>query len=328
MDTIEIILNEARKLEATDIHILGSGEVFFRIHKEIQKTSFVFDSIKDFAHKFLSSAQIFALENSDEGRSEIDTSICIENIRLRVNFYSSNFILALCIRVLPPKIPSFEELKTPAILLKIFTKTSGLVLVSGATGSGKSTTIAAGLEYINHNMQKHIICIEEPIEYLHINDKSFFSYREINKDSKNYSSAIKASLRQDPDIISIGELRDSDSIKSALLASQMGHLVVGTTHASNASQSLSRLINSFEYSRSEVASELALSLQAVISQKLILASDGRMTAIFEVLIATPAVRTLIRDQKFHQLPSQIAMGKEFGMISFEQSLKELELMET
>lgn len=327
METFEKILNEAKKLKATDIHVLGNGEVFFRVHKKIQKTSFVLNDIQGLANEFLSSMQIFVLENSEESRSEIDVSVCVENTRLRINFYSSNSALALCARVLPEKIPSFEELKTPPILSKIFTETKGLILVSGATGSGKSTTIAAGLEYINHNMYKHIICIEDPIEYLHTNDKSFFSYREISKDSKNYDSAIKASLRQDPDIISIGELRDNDSIKSSLLASQMGHLVVGTTHAIDASSSLSRLINSFEHNRSEIASELALSLQAVVSQKLIPIANTQMVAIFEVLIATPAVRALIRDQKFHQLPSQIAMGKEFGMISFEQSLREFKLMQ-
>ncbi|PAF42935.1 PilT/PilU family type 4a pilus ATPase [Helicobacter sp. 11S03491-1] len=318
---LEEIILEASKLKASDIHILGNGEVFLRAYKQIISSKIILEPayIKELAQHFLLPHQF---DEIIEGK-EVDIGILIKNIRLRANFYLTCTCIAISMRVLPNNIPTLEELMLPEITKDIFSKKSGLILVSGPTGSGKSTTIASALEYINQNFRKHIICIEDPIEYLHENIQSFFSYREVGKDSESFAGAIKSALRQDPDIIFIGELRDKDSIKSALLASQMGHLVVGTTHSKDTSGAISRIINSFENNRLEIAAELALTLQAVIAQELINFSDNGVRGIYEVLVATPAIKTLIRDQKYHQIPSQIMMGSEFGMISFEQSRQAL-----
>lgn len=302
---------------ASDLHILGGGEVFFRVGKKIVPSEFVLDN-----------EMILALEKEifDDGRvkkyvaeTEIDISSDIEGVRLRLHCYLTRSLRSFSIRILSQIIPSMEELGLPQILKDIFIQNEGLILVSGPTGSGKSTTIAAALEYINQNFGKHIVCIEDPIEYLHKNNKSFFSYREVGKDTLSFNAAIQASLREDPDIVFIGELRSLDSIKSALLCAQTGHLVVASTHAKDAAATVARIVYSAGNDRSEIAAELAFCLRAIISQELLCVNETDLRGIYEVLVATPAVKTLIREQKFHQIPSQIAMGKEFGMISFEQS---------
>lgn len=313
------ILSSALELKASDIHIIGDGEVFFRVSSEIRAVAMRAENIELLLEEFLSFEQIEAIKRGEEK----DMSVCYEGKRLRANFYLANGGLSVSFRILREEIPSIEALRLPCIIKDIFSKTSGLLLVSGATGSGKSTTIASALEYVNENFSRHIICIEDPIEYLHRNIKSFFSHREIGRDTRDFASAIRSAMRQDPDIIFIGELRDAESIKTALLASQLGHLVVATTHSTDSTTTLSRIVNSFTHSRAEIALELATSLEAIISQELVKSQDGGLQAICEVLIATPAVKTLIREQKYHQIPSQISMGREFGMMSFEQSRKSL-----
>ncbi|PAF54491.1 hypothetical protein BKH42_00860 [Helicobacter sp. 13S00482-2] len=315
------ILSSALDMNASDIHIMGNGEVFFRVSTQITPSDIKLENNELLLEEFLTPIEIESIKTGEEK----DMSVCYEGKRLRVNFYLANGLPSMSFRVLCEKIPDIDALLLPPILKSIFSKTSGLVLVSGSTGSGKSTTIASALEYVNEHFARHIICIEDPIEYIHSNKKSFFSHREIKKDTQSFASAIKSALRQDPDVIFIGELRDRESIKTALLASQLGHLVVATTHSSDSTNTLSRIINNFEDSRSEIALELATSLEAIISQELIKLENGKLQAICEILIATPAIKTLIRDQKFHQIPSQIAMGREFGMINFEQSKKNLGL---
>lgn len=311
------ILSYALDIRASDIHIMGDGEVFFRVKTQIVSIDMRLEKIETLLEEFLTFEQINSIKEGEEK----DMSVCYEDKRLRANFYLANGFPSVSFRILCEKIPDIDTLGLPSVIKDIFSKSSGLVLVSGATGSGKSTTIASALEYVNQNFSRHIICIEDPIEYLHNNVKSFFSHREIGKDTRDFSSAIRSALRQDPDIIFIGELRDIESIKTALLASQLGHLVVATTHSIDAATTLSRMINSFTHSRTEIALELATSLEAIISQELLKLSDDRLQAICEVLVATPAIKTLIREQKYHQIPSQISMGREFGMISFEQSRK-------
>lgn len=309
------ILSCALDIKASDIHILGDGEVFFRTKGEVVSAHKRLEDSETFLTQFLNPQEIEDIKKGEEK----DMSISYERSRLRVNFYLSNSYICMSFRILYRDIPHLDTLALPPVIKDIFGKKSGLILVSGATGSGKSTTIASALEYINENFSRHIICIEDPIEYLHTNIKSFFSYREIGKDTQSFASAIRSSLRQDPDIIFIGELRDKESIKTALLASQLGHLVVATTHSTDSATTLSRIINSFEESRTQIALELATSLKAVISQELAQLPDGKLQAICEVLIATPAIKTLIREQKYHQIPSQISMGREFGMVSFDSS---------
>lgn len=311
------ILSYALDIRASDIHIMADGEVFFRVKTQIVSIDMRLEKIETLLEEFLTFEQINSIKEGEEK----DMSVCYEDKRLRANFYLANGFPSVSFRILCEKIPDIDTLGLPSVIKDIFSKSSGLVLVSGATGSGKSTTIASALEYVNQNFSRHIICIEDPIEYLHNNIKSFFSHREIGKDTRDFSSAIRSALRQDPDIIFIGELRDIESIKTALLASQLGHLVVATTHSIDAATTLSRMINSFTHSRTEIALELATSLEAIISQELLKLSDDRLQAICEVLVATPAIKTLIREQKYHQIPSQISMGREFGMISFDQSRK-------
>ncbi|PAF44837.1 PilT/PilU family type 4a pilus ATPase [Helicobacter sp. 11S02596-1] len=316
---LKSILSEALGHQASDIHILGSGEVFFRVAKNLLPASVRLDRamMETIQKEILDDNQIKQCTTG----IELDTSVEIDNVRLRIHAYLTRSLGSFSIRILPQTIPTMDELGLPSILKEIFSQNDGLILVSGATGSGKSTSIAAALEYVNQHFSRHIVCIEDPVEYLHQNAKSFFSYREIGKDSVSFDTAIRASLREDPDIVFIGELRSFESIKSALLCAQTGHLVVASTHAQDAASTIARIVHSAGSDRAEIASELAFCLRAIISQKLLPISEKQLRGIFEVLLATPAVKTLIRDQKFHQIPSQIAMGREFGMMSFEESQK-------
>ena len=257
---------------------------------------------------------------------EFDTSYSVKGIgRFRVNIFKQRNSDAIAIRVIALKVPTLDELKYPKVLKEIVNKKRGLVLVTGATGSGKSTTLAAMINEINNSRQAHIITLEDPIEYLHKHNKCIINQREIGKDSKSYESALKAILREDPDVILVGEMRDSETISIAMTAAETGHLVFSTLHTIGATKTIDRIIDVFPpHQQQQIKIQLASVLQAVISQQLLpnINGDGRLAAL-EVMVTTPGIQNLIREGKTYQIESAIQTGNKYGMKTMDMSISEL-----
>jgi twitching motility protein PilT len=263
-------------------------------------------------------------KNEFEKNLELDFSFGIKGLaRFRANIFYAKGNISGAFRLIPVAIPDFASLGLPMILLDIIKKTNGLVLVTGPTGSGKSTTLASMIDDLNVREMSHIITLEDPIEFIHSHKNCIVNQREIGGDSVSFKRAIKSVLRQDPDIVLIGELRDLESIEMALSIAETGHLVFGTLHTNSAIQTINRIINVFPSEQQEqVRTMLSFVLQGVVAQQLIpKASGGRVLAL-EIMVPTPGIRNLIRDDKVHQIYSQMQMGQEkTGMITMNQSLK-------
>lgn len=261
-----------------------------------------------------------------EEKRELDTSIGIKDLgRFRINVYRQRGSVSMVVRLLPFKIPTLEELGLPKAARLFADKPSGLVLVAGATGSGKSTTLASMIEYINSKRSCHIISIEDPIEYLHKHKKSTVNQRELGTDTSSFQEAIKHVFRQDPNIVLIGELRDLDTIKGALTLAETGHLILATLHTIDAVHAINRIIDIFpSYQQQQVRMQLSMVLTGVIVQQLIPKKDGkgRILAV-ESMNIIPAIQNLIRENNLHQIYSLIQMGKKYDMITMNQSLAEL-----
>jgi len=263
-----------------------------------------------------------------ESTLELDFSYALpRRARFRVNCYRDRGAVAAAFRLIPQKIPTVSDLNLPPVLERITDKPRGLVLVTGPTGSGKSTSLAAMIHFINLNRSVHIITIEDPIEYLHTHKLSVINQRELGQDTKSFSNALRASLREDPDVILVGEMRDIETIQLAITAAETGHLVFATLHTNNAAESIDRMIDVFPPGQQEqIRIQLANNIQAVISQQLMprAGAPGRIPAV-EVMLATPAVRNLIRENKTHQIPSVIQTSGQHSMIAMDQSLRDLYL---
>lgn len=245
--------------------------------------------------------------------------------RFRVNVFKQRGSYSIAARLVSQDVPTLEELKHPQILSELSMKTRGLILVTGPTGSGKSTTLAAMINKINSERDCHILTLEDPIEYLHKHNKAIINQREIGNDSESYSAALKAALREDPDVILVGEMRDIETISIAVTAAETGHLVLSTLHTTGAPSTIDRVIDVFSpHQQQQIRVQLSTILQGVISQQLLKRSDknGRV-AVLEVMVGTPAVRNLIREGKTHQLSSLIQTGAKFGMQSMDGALAEL-----
>ena len=243
----------------------------------------------------------------------------------RVNAYLQRGSVALAIRIVPPRIPKLEELQLPDILKQIVEKPQGLVLVTGPTGSGKSTTLASMIQYMNETMRKHIITLEDPIEYLHKHQNCIIDQREIGFDTHSFADGLRAALRQDPDAILVGEMRDLETISTAITAAETGHLVFGTLHTSSAPSTINRVIDVFDPAQQpQIRIQLASVLLSIISQRLFPTADkkGRRAAT-EILINNPAMANLIRNEKIHQITNVMQTSKAAGMHTLESSIKEL-----
>lgn len=324
MQSINEILTEAITLKASDIHITVGVPVMIRLRGELCPLN------DDVLTSSIVTALVHEIIPQDHFESfqenyQLDFSHSIPGVsRFRVNAYYQRGQMALAIRPIPNKIPTFEELELPPILKAFMDKPRGLVLVTGPTGSGKSTTLAAMINYVNQNAHKHIITLEDPIEFQHKHNKCVINQREIGSDVKDFNSALRVALRQDPDIILVGEMRDLETIQIALTAAETGHLVIGTLHTSSAAPTIERIIDVFPAEKqTQIRMQLAGSLVGVVAQRLFKRqdSDGRK-AVCEIMVNTPAIANLIRQEKVYQIPSVIQTSKEMGMQTMEMAIKE------
>lgn len=324
MKSINEILTEAIELKASDIHITVGVPVMIRLRGELKPLDeevLMPSTVTALVHEIVPEEHF---ENFQQNY-QLDFSHSISGIsRFRVNAYYQRGQMALAIRPIPNKIPTFEELELPPVLKTFMDKPRGLVLVTGPTGSGKSTTLAAMINYVNQTAHKHIITLEDPIEFQHKHHKCVINQREIGSDVKDFNSALRVALRQDPDIILVGEMRDLETIQTALTAAETGHLVIGTLHTSSAASTIERIIDVFPAEKqTQIRMQLAGSLVGVAAQRLFKRqdSDGRR-AVCEIMVNTPAVANLIRQEKVYQIPSVIQTSKEIGMQTMEMAIKE------
>ncbi len=296
------------------------------------RTNTVLRPFNDVALKPLDTEEMVRFVLSDEQFEqlnevgELDFSYTVPGLsRFRVNAYRQRGSYGLAFRVISIKIPTLDSLNFPEVIKGLAMKTRGLILVTGPTGSGKSTTLAAMVDYINTERNCHIITLEEPIEYLHRHGNSMINQREIGSDTGSFASGLRAALREDPDVILVGEMRDLETIATAITAAETGHLVLSTLHTTGAEATIDRVIDVFPaHQQQQVRIQLSSVLEAVVSQLLLPTPDGQhMNAVQEILVTVPAVRNLIRDDKTNQIPSIIQTNARLGMKSLDQSLAEM-----
>ncbi|MDD4569631.1 MAG: type IV pilus twitching motility protein PilT [Tepidanaerobacteraceae bacterium] len=325
MATINNLLEMAVKSNASDLHLTAGVPPVMRIYGKLVFTkmdTLTPESTEILASEILNEKQKTLLQQ--EG--QIDLSLSLVHMgRFRVNVFKQRGSIGLAIRLIPYQIPSLEELNLPSIIQTLAGKESGFILVTGPAGSGKSTTLAAMIDIINSRRSCHIITLEDPIEFLHKHKKSIVNQREIETDSQSFATALRATLRQDPDVILVGEMRDLETISTAITAAETGHLVLSTLHTNGAPQTVDRIINVFPpYQQQQVKIQLANTLLGVVSQRLIPRVDCQgLVPTVEVMISTPAIKNLIREGKTHQIYSSIQTGSKYGMQTMESSVYEL-----
>ncbi|WP_404329430.1 type IV pilus twitching motility protein PilT [Mesobacillus maritimus] len=324
-ERIDKILRAAYELKASDIHITVGVPPMFRINGELRrygKEILLPDDTEGMAKSIIPEDKWEVFKDM----GELDLSYAVPGVsRFRVNAFTQRSAVAIAIRVISTSIPNLDDLKMPAVLKHITEKPQGLVLVTGPTGSGKSTTLAAMIGHMNQNMRKHIITLEDPIEYLHKHGNSIIDQREIGADTKSFANALRAALRQDPDAILVGEMRDLETIQTAITAAETGHLVFGTLHTQSAPASVERMIDVFDPGQQpQVRTQLAGVLLAIISQRLFKTIDnsGRRAAT-EIMMNNAAIANLIRNDKIHQIETVIQTSRNQGMVTLETSIKDL-----
>ena len=328
INDLNYILYLANGLNASDIHLSSGVPPYVRINGDIRPLEGFTNPLtpKDISNILLS---IIDKYNQEALLKNLQTDFAYHNVetnsRYRVNAFKSVKGLSVVFRKLNMVIPKLEDIGFPSIMKKIANLEKGLVLICGATGSGKSTTLAILLDYINRNKNKHIITIEDPVEYLHETKQSLVDQREVGKSVKNFSDGLRGALREDPDIILVGEMRDKETIRMALTAAETGHLVLSTLHTMSASKTVDRIINSFDSEEKDIVRNmLSTSLQTIVLQTLLKNStnSGRIAA-FEIAIATSALRNLIREDKIYQIDSLIQTGSRYGMMTMAEYVEKL-----
>lgn len=318
---LDEILRMAHERKASDIHITAGLPPMMRLDGEIVGLPYMTLKPEDtqrLLYEILTDDQITKFEST----KELDCGYTVKGLsRFRVNVYQQRQATAAAMRVIANRIPTFEELRLPPIIREVSKRHSGLVLVTGPTGSGKSTTIAAMIDDINEHRQGHIMTIEDPIEYLHKHKKCMINQREMHEDTYSFHASLRAVLREDPDIILVGELRDLETIEAALTLAETGHLVFGTLHTRNAPSTIDRIIDVFPADQQEqIRVLLGNTLEAVISQQLLPKLGGGRVAALEIMLGIPAIRNLIREGKTHQMYSVLETNSNIGMVTMDRSL--------
>lgn len=325
MIQIDDLIRQARRQRCSDIHITPGQPVSFRRIGKLEQAELILNSgeTETLIRSILSENKLNELK---QGK---DLDFCYvtsqDGMRQRVNVYRERGNLCCAIRILNEDIPSLDELKLPPVLKKLALLPRGLILVTGPTGSGKSTTLAAMIDYINKNMPSHIITIEDPIEYEHKNKLSLIHQREVGEDVSSFSDALRSSLREDPDVILVGEMRDYETISAALTAAETGHLVLSTLHTVGAANTIDRIIDVFpSEGQHQIRAQLSSVLQGVITQQLLPSIDGsKRVPVLEILTGNDAVRNLIRENKCHQIGALMQTSTKDGMCTLSQSLGRL-----
>ena len=318
------LLSFIHKQGASDLHLSTGAPPIIRLHGELKKTNapaLTGDQVLAMLHGVMSEPQrTFFRDNL-----ELDFSHTVGFARFRVNAFHQRLGPAACFRLIPTEVLSFEQLGLPAVVAELAMKDRGLILVTGPTGSGKSTTLASIIDHINSRRNAHIITIEDPIEFVHDNQNCLVNQREVGADTLSFSNALRSALREDPDVILVGEMRDLETTQLAITAAETGHLVLGTMHTNSAAKTCDRVVDIFPAEKQEqIRAMFSESLLAIIAQSLIPTADGRgRIAAFEILVGVPAVRNLIRERKTPQIGSVIQTGAASGMIAMDQSLKDL-----
>ena len=321
MELFYKILKIAVDGHASDVHIKIGTPVIFRINRELIAIECPHPT-EDWINKVVAAITPQHIKKKIEEEREADFSYYLPNVgRFRTNLFQQRGQWCLAMRYVKTNVPSFEELGLLPQIRKIAESPRGIVLVAGSTGSGKSTTLAAMIEHINGNYKKHVITLEDPIEFVFEDNQSVIEQREVGLDTLSFHHALKHVLRQDPDIIMVGEMRDSVSFAAAMSAADTGHLVLSTLHTTNASQSITRILDFFEANeREQVRRQLAGTLQAVICQRMVPTVSGKMTPALEIMINTGTVKKLIEENRLDKLAVAIETGTDDGMLTFNQAL--------
>ena len=323
MDITELLAFSVKN-KASDLHLSAGLPPIIRVDGEMRRLN-----IHELDHKQVHSL-IYEIMNDKQRKEyeenlEVDFSFEVKDLsRFRVNAFVQNRGAAAVLRTIPSKVLSLDDIAAPPIFRDLIDQPTGLVLVTGATGSGKSTTLAAMIDHINNTKRDHILTIEDPIEFVHENKMSVLNQREVHRDTHSFSNALRSALREDPDVVLVGELRDLETIRLAMTAAETGHLVFGTLHTNSAPKTIDRIIDVFPAEeKAMIRSMLSESLRAVISQTLMKKVGGGRVAAHEIMVGIPAIRNLIREDKVPQMYSVIQTGQAHGMQTMDQALQKL-----
>ena len=322
IDKVNILAKENKNI--SDFHLRGGSDISYRLMGDIVIVPDSKITDKDLTDLLKNNCEEDEIKKF-ETKNELDTAVILGDLRFRANFYKTLNGLAAVLRRVETKIPLMEDLNLPQILFSLLDAHKGLVLVTGPTGSGKSTTLAAIINQINESRPSNIITIEDPVEFIHKDKKSIVSQREVGKQTESFTHALKAALREDPDVILVGELRDLETIGMALTAAETGHLVFGTLHSNSAPSTINRIIDVFPPGQQEqIRAQISTSLKMVVTQRLLKTKDGQgRCAAFEIMKCTPPVQNLIREAKIHQIPSVMQTSVRDGMITMDKSIEAL-----
>jgi len=322
-DQLLKLLSSAKKKGASDIHLVSGAPPYFRVHGElypVKSPILTNASAKKIVSILVDKDQEALLKK--EG--DVDLGIVFNGINMRINIHHQMDGVGIAIRLIPDKIPSAEELRLERVMIDIVDKKSGLIIISGAAGVGKSTTLASMVQRINDRSKRHIVTLEDPIEYRFPKGRALIEQRQLGMHFSSFNSGLKHALRQDPNVLVVGEMRDPESIELALTAAETGHLVISTLHAPNTAEVIERIVNIFDGPKQQqILVQLSSSLQMIVAQALLPAKDGKRVAAREILISTNAIQNAIRQNNLSTIRSAVSMGKKVGMQSMDQAIEEL-----